>query len=294
VGKKTLGNIEAYAKERNLTMLDALGEMIQGTRMSAALKEFYADVCTWQETYQGRALLDVLQEVLEKSGYEEMLRMSGEDDRLDNIAELRQSIYEYQTDDEDATLHDYLQSVTLYAEAAEEESKEAVKLMTVHAAKGLEFPYVFLAQFNEGNFPSKKSRSEQEIEEERRVAYVALTRAERALFISENEGIRYGMNDNYPSRFLFDIPKEELNILVPLSEEYEMEAKSFARSQVGYRPKIETPDVLFNVGDRVENDYFGKGVIVMEREDKMMFRVKFDDLPQERFVLAKKLKLVEN
>jgi DNA helicase-2/ATP-dependent DNA helicase PcrA len=260
------------------------------TAMSAALKEFYANVKEWQETYQGRPILDVMQEVLEKSGYEEMLRLSGEDDRLDNIAELRQSIYEYQMDDEEATLKDYLQSVTLYAESAEEGSIDAVKLMTVHAAKGLEFPYVFLAQFNEGNFPSKKSRSEQEIEEERRVAYVALTRGELGLYISENEGIRYGMNDNYPSRFIFDIPKESLDIISPLSEEYEIEARAFARSAVGFSPKVETPEVLFNVGDVVTNEFFGRGVIVMEREDKMMFRVKFDGLPQERFIFANKLK----
>ena len=113
-----------------------------------------------------RPISELLADIMNKSGYEEALRTEGAQMRLDNLAELKQSVYEYETTcGEEAMLVDYLRHVALYTNTDIEDTKDRVKLMTVHAAKGLEFPYIFLVGMNEGIFPSKKSRTREAMEE---------------------------------------------------------------------------------------------------------------------------------
>ncbi len=110
--------------------------------------------------YDGRPVSEVLSALLNESGYERMLRTEGSQERLDNLAELKQSVYEYETTcGEESTLEHYLSHVALFTNADAGEQGDKVKLMTVHAAKGLEFPYVFLCGMNEGIFPSRKVRT---------------------------------------------------------------------------------------------------------------------------------------
>ena len=131
-----------------------------------------------------------------------MLRTEGSQERLDNLAELKQSIYEYETTcGEEVTLPHYLNHVALFTNADTGGPGDQVKLMTVHAAKGLEFPYVFLCSMNEGIFPSRKVRTLPGMEEERRLAFVALTRAERGLYLSEADGRNFDGSPRYPSRW---------------------------------------------------------------------------------------------
>lgn len=138
---------------------------------------------------EGRPVSEVLSAVLNESGYEMMLRTEGSQDRLDNLAELKQAVYEYETTcGEECTLEHYLAHVALFTNSDTGEVGDRVKLMTVHAAKGLEFPYVFLCGMNEGIFPSRKVRTRQGMEEERRLAFVAVTRAEKGLYLSEADG----------------------------------------------------------------------------------------------------------
>ena len=107
-----------------------------------------------------------------------MLRTEGSQERLDNVAELKQLVYAYETTcGEESRLTDYLAHVALFTKADADTQADRVRMMTVHAAKGLEFPHVFLCGMNEGIFPSRKVRTRQEMEEERRLAFVALTRA---------------------------------------------------------------------------------------------------------------------
>ena len=135
-----------------------------------------------------------------------MLRTEGSQERLDNLAELKQSVYEYETTcGEECTLEHYLAHVALFTNADAGDSSDRVKLMTVHTAKGLEFPHVFLCAMNEGLFPSKKIRTLPAMEEERRLAFVAMTRAEQGLYLSEAAGRNFDGTDRYPSRFLLDI-----------------------------------------------------------------------------------------
>ena len=127
---------------------------------------------------------EVLSAVLNESGYEKALRTEGSQERLDNLAELKQSVYDFETTcGEEVTLEHYLSHVALFTNSDVESAQDKVKLMTVHAAKGLEFPYVFLCQMNEGVFPSRKTSTAEGMEEERRLAFVAMTRAEKGLYL---------------------------------------------------------------------------------------------------------------
>lgn len=167
--------------------------------------------------------------VMAKSGYEEWLKQQGEDERLDNLATLKKHIVDYvDFQGEEVNLADFLYSVMLLTEAddADRDRKE-VQLMTIHCAKGLEFDYVFLVSVNEAIFPSRKSISANNIEEERRLMYVAMTRARKQLIISEAGGCIYmyvpgtlmhGQNstvmlERKPSRFLQEIQAEHYDEL---------------------------------------------------------------------------------
>lgn len=137
-----------------------------------------------------------------------MLRTEGSQERLDNLAELKQSVYEYETTcGEEATLEHYLTHVALFTNNDVESGKDQVRMMTVHSAKGLEFPYVFLCGMNEGIFPSRKTNTKQAMEEERRLAFVAVTRAKKGLFLSEAEGRNFDGSMRYPSRFCWILMK---------------------------------------------------------------------------------------
>ena len=154
---------------------------------------------------------ELLQDVLKRTGYEEYLRKEGDQERLDTIAELFYSIVSLENNnEEELTLEDYLQQIALYTEADRVDEKDSVKLMTIHVAKGLEFPYVFVCGLSEYIFPNTRSleeRKERALEEERRLAYVAMTRAMKELYLTESEGITRNGLKKYPSRFLFEMKK---------------------------------------------------------------------------------------
>lgn len=152
--------------------------MFSGTKA----KQFVDLIERFSHSYQGRPISEVLSDILDKSGYEKALRTEGSQERLDDLAELKQSIYEYETScGEESTMEHYLAHIALFSNGDVAEQGDKVKLMTVHAAKGLEFPYVFLCGMNEGIFPSRKVRTLPGMEEERRLARCADARGEGAL-----------------------------------------------------------------------------------------------------------------
>lgn len=157
------------------------------------------------------SISDLMDHVLRESGLTDMYRTEGDQDRLDNIAELMNSInyYESVNSESDYTLDTYLQDIALYTNTDYKNDGVTVKLMTIHQAKGLEFPYVFVCGLSEGIFPSHRTIRERKTngeEEERRLMYVAVTRAEKALFLTDSEGYNYNSGFNkYPSRFLTEI-----------------------------------------------------------------------------------------
>ena len=162
----------------------------------------------YRAIYDRMDLTDLLSGVLNESGYEAMLRLSGEEDRLDNLAELKQAIFDFERKaGEEVTLGNYLDHAALFTNMDQTEKASAVKLMTIHAAKGMEFPVVFLCGLSEGIFPGKRADTRERLEEERRLAYVAFTRAKDRLFLSDAAGSNYDSSSRCPSRFLHNAEK---------------------------------------------------------------------------------------
>ena len=184
LGQRRMAFLREYADKNACTLYEALRrtreeEIFRGTKAGKyiSLIEYYTALA------DGRPVSELLAAILHESGYEEMLRTEGSQERLDNLAELKQSIYEYETScGEECTLEHYLKHVALFTNADTAEAPDKIKLMTVHSAKGLEFPYVFLCAMNEGVFPGRKTVTLPGMEEERRLAFVAVTRAEKRLY----------------------------------------------------------------------------------------------------------------
>ena len=225
---------------------------------------------------------EVLSALLNESGYEKMLRTEGSQERLDNLAELKQSVYEYETTcGEEGTLEHYLAHVALFTNADTAEQGDKVRLMTVHAAKGLEFPYVFLCGRNEGIFPSRKVRTQQAMEEERRLAFVALTRAEKGLYLSEADGRNFDGTPRYPSRFLLDIDRNLLAFTRPPEEGLIRAARDYIGHSQTYLPETDG-NMAFSVGQRVKHILFGSGTVLDVDMDKGAHVVQFDEMETPR------------
>ena len=204
--------LEEHAAAHGSTLYESLKQTLDDPVFKGTKAESFVRLIErFSASYEGRPVSEVLSAILDESGYEAALRTEGSQERLDNLAELKQSVYEYETTcGEEATLTHYLAHVALFTNADISDPGDRVKLMTVHAAKGLEFPYVFLCGMNEGVFPSRKVRTLAGMEEERRLAFVAMTRAEKQLFLSEAEGRNLDNTPRYPSRFLLDIRQDLL------------------------------------------------------------------------------------
>ena len=155
--------------------------------------------------------------------------------------------------------------------------------MTVHAAKGLEFPYVFLCGMNEGVFPSKKTDTLQRMEEERRLAFVAMTRAEKGLYLTEAEGWNLDGSPRYPSRFVLDIDQSLLEYTRPPRESLIRDAREYIDSSYRYMPES-IENAVFSIGQRVNHAVFGPGVVVDVDMDKGAHVVRFDDMPTARAI----------
>lgn len=158
LGERRMKFIQEYAGENSCSLYEALcrnldQDIFKGTKAG----EFVQLIESFAANYQDRPVSEILSAVLDLSGYERMLRTEGNQERLDNLAELKQSVYEYETTcGEEAMLEHYLAHVALFSNSDAQPEHDKVKLMTVHTSKGLEFPYVFLCGMNEGIFPSQK------------------------------------------------------------------------------------------------------------------------------------------
>ncbi|MBQ3799093.1 MAG: ATP-binding domain-containing protein, partial [Treponema sp.] len=227
--------------------------------------------------------------LLDKSGYESFLRLEADQDRLDNLAEFKRAVNEAGLDD-DTTLESLLQHIALFTDLDREEGKSAVKLLTIHAAKGMEFPCTFVCGLNEGVFPSRKIQTPDDMEEERRIAYVAMTRAKDALFLSDSEG---RANDNlfkYPSRFIFDAGLENLELVNPRPDDLSKQA----RAVISYdEERLKNIRTLLAAGDRVRHPVFGEGTIQLVNAAASCYTVKFDNIATARSIqFAAKLERV--
>jgi DNA helicase-2/ATP-dependent DNA helicase PcrA len=216
---------------------------------------------------------ELLQKLLVDTGYENYVRESGEMDRLDNIAELLRSIVALEIDyGEPLTLATFLQDISLHRDVEEDAEKDNIRIMTAHTAKGLEFHTVIVAGMSEKTFPSARAleeRREEALEEERRLAYVAMTRAKKRLFITESEGFGFRGYAKTPSRFLFDIRDEYIKRIGEINEAILAE---HALQTIIRKPSAYTP---LEAGTKVKHKAFGEGVIEALDENTKTYTVRF-------------------
>ena len=286
MGQRRMAFLREWADEHECTLYEALEQTIDDEIFKRAkAKQLLALVERFRGQFEGRAVSDVMAAVLNESGYDRMLRTEGSQERLDNVAELKQSIYEFETTcGEEVTLEHYLSHVALLTNAdAMDGAADKVKLMTIHAAKGLEFKHVFLCSMSEGVLPSKKTRTREQMEEERRLAFVAMTRAEDGLYLTEAEGFTHKGTPRYPSRFLLDIDPECL-MFSHKPDQTALEAARAAYAANDQWIAGMSADVRFRQGSRVRHAVFGEGIVEEIDMQKRAYIVRFDGLDTTRAI----------
>lgn len=313
IGEKTLSGVRAIALEQNCSLFDVIenADKYVALQKSADTLKRFADVINYCTELAKNASLEVLvNQMLDRSGYRQMLIDAGEQekDRLENIEEFLTGVIEYQnnyTDDGNGTtpLSGFLEETALVADVDRyDETADAVVLMTVHSAKGLEFPYVFLPGMEDGIFPGMQSilASEAEVEEERRLAYVAITRAKKELFITYTvQRMLYGRTQfNPPSRFLKEIPEKLINEERSQAVENRDNASTFVKKKpqtldtltinIPARRPIVKNEALFDAGDRVLHPTFGEGDVISVKRmgADWLYEVIFDKVGTKKLMAS--------
>ncbi len=285
LGKRRMEFLQAWAEENHCSLYLALQknldtELFRGTKAAAFVRLVEDFSASWED----RPVSELLTALLHESGYEQMLRTEGSQERLDNLAELKQAIYEFETTcGEEAALPHYLAHVALYTNADLKDESDRVKLMTVHAAKGLEFPHVFLLGLNEGSFPSRKTGTLEGMEEERRLCFVAMTRAAKSLCLSEAEGRNFDGSPRYPSRFLLDVDERHLELTHPRPEGLIAEARAYIAALERNTPESLAASAL-PAGTRVRHAVFGTGTVEGIDAERGAHLIRFDGLPTPRAI----------
>lgn len=282
VGRTRIAAIKAYAAARGCTLYQALMDNLETDSFRRCkAKDYVRLIEKYRAIFDQMDLTDLLAGVLHESGYEQMLRTAGEEERLDNLAELKQAIFDFtRKAGETVTLGNYLDHAALFTNMDTGEKAQAVKLMTVHSAKGLEFPVVFVCGLSEGIFPGKRANTREKLEEERRLCYVAFTRARDRLFLSDAAGTGYDGSFRSPSRFLFNAEKENVDYVTPLDPD--LEEKTLRSIQETEDCASNIPKQSDLVGKRVTHQVFGPGTVIGIPRDGQGIIVQFDTIVTPR------------
>ncbi|MEX3715934.1 DNA helicase PcrA [Cytobacillus horneckiae] len=285
IGSGSIDKIANFAAMHDMTMFEAL-ESIEliglSPKITKSASEFRDLVKNYTQMQEYLSVTELVEEILDKSGYREMLKAEKSieaQSRLENLDEFLSVTKNFEDGSEDKSLVAFLTDLALVADIDklddDGEKADAVVLMTLHSAKGLEFPIVFLMGMEEGVFPHSRSLMEEaEMEEERRLAYVGITRAEKELYIT-NAQMRtlFGRtNMNLPSRFIKEIPEDLIEGVEPASSgrgNSPFGSSSHSRMQnrrkAVVRPSIESTggdDVSWAVGDKAVHGKWGTGTVV--------------------------------
>ena len=306
IGLTTINRIQESAASRGIGFYDALLglDLIPGVARGAAkLEGFVALIEYFKGVAETLSLSDLLQEVIDKTGYIESLEAEGKEEaetRIENIDELRSKVAVYEESrldqDEKPTLSGFLEEVALVADIDSlDEEQDYVVLMTLHSAKGLEFPHVYLAGMEDGLFPSYMtvtSDDREDMEEERRLCYVGITRAEQKLTMTSamRRMVRGETQYNKVSRFMKEIPLELLdngNRSLKMFEERQeipkqtaytqakqtFKAKAFSAAAPKQFAVSKEKGLDYGVGDRVRHMKFGEGIVTQITEGGRDFEV---------------------
>lgn len=275
IGKMKMEALARYAEEHRVPLFEALRvlcgtDLFKGTKA----KEFIAVMENLRRLTETLPVSELLQRILSDTGYELYIRESGDIERLDNVTELIRSVVAQETEfGEPLSLSAFLQNITLMRDSdAEEDKTDCVRIMTIHTSKGLEFDRVFLVGLTEGIFPSARSLEERKrdaLEEERRLCFVAVTRAKKQLYLTESEGFGVKGYSKVPSRFLSDIDESLLDCIGEIPDELKAEQ----RLQIKRFDKTEAE--VYKVGDQIRHKVFGEGMIEEVEEKTRTYYIRF-------------------
>ena len=321
IGNVSLNKVQSYAESMGMSFFEALedAEHVPGLgRASIKIQPFVTLIHELRLRLADMSLEELIEEILDRTGYSQELKEEDTDEakaRLENIDEFISKAVSYEEGEEHPTLSGFLEEVALVADIDSlEESDNRVLLMTLHSAKGLEFPYVFLAGMEDGLFPSYMSiaadNPTEEIEEERRLCYVGITRAmkELTLTCARVRMIRGENQYNNISRFIREIPPELLGkkSVVPPAPKVQAPPKDtpYQKAKEAFKTKTFDPNQFkvvkadsldYTVGDRVSHIKFGQGTVLEIADGGRDFEVKveFDNYGVKRmFASFAKLKKV--
>lgn len=280
-GKKRMEHLEALARAHGCSLFHALAHSSDDDFLYKRTEmESFVSTMTAMNAMDFRAPADDFEIIINNSGYEEWIKQSGEDERLENIASLKTYLNDFKKNqDDEVNLADFIANITLMTSMDENRPDAPVRLMTVHNAKGLEFDYVFVVSVNEAVFPSKKAINELNVEEERRLMYVAMTRARKQLFLSEAGGELQNRADpsarikRQPSRFLSEVRREDVIEIGGSSADCISRDQTSARNSSGDH---------MTVGERFFHKLLGHGVVREVREADGEYLVFYEKLGRER------------
>ena len=319
VGEKGIEKIIAFARENNLNLLDALSHIKDISGLTATgkekLSEMYDIIKELKDLSYSETASYIVETLLDKIKYIDYVKETYDDAdaRIENIEEFKNSILELENVVGVLRLSEYLENVSLVSATDDlEDEKDYIKLMTIHNSKGLEFPIVFLVGFENEIFPgARASFDEKEMEEERRLCYVALTRAEKKLYLSHT-AIRFVYGQDRlatPSIFLKEIPEKLLDVEVKKERLYfeddefsdTRHSEKFKRfekkkTEINTKNTIVIPDDVkevldtlgFKIGDKVKHKKFGLGVI-KKIDAKKIYVQYVDEIREMAIILADKL-----
>lgn len=292
IGAKTIEKIEAYARQNNMSILDAMDEVddiVSTTKTRESVKKFKLLISSLKALANVLPVSEFLDKVLENTNYRKLYLEENSienQSRLENIEELKSVVKEFELNSEDKTLSAFLQNATLSTDMDEKiKNDNYVSLMTIHSSKGLEFRAVFLVALEEDIFPSSRSiLEESKLEEERRLCYVAITRAKEKLFMTRSTmRLLYGKtNCNIISRFVGEIDtnfiesdnKDVIQKKIPEEKEsYSLYQKYVEKYKIINEKKKNDPQEL-SIGVKVSHKTFGIGTVVGKTGGK--FTIAFD------------------
>lgn len=298
IGATTMEHVAAYAEEQGISLFEALSstdEIPVTKRARTSLENFAAMIFDLLNDIEGKDVLSLIETVIKQTGYGDMLDKEAEHDpqgesRKENVGEFLSVAKDYMDSNPDGNLQDFLENVALVSDVDDFESSDSkVTLMTLHAAKGLEFPVVFLTGLDEGLFPHSRTLLDPaQVEEERRLAYVGITRAERQLYVTNAiTRTMYGRISAYmPSRFLAEIPPQLMEdyhrksampqsrtTAVPGKQRVSILTKPVASSL----PKKHAVTDTFAKGDKVRHKIWGIGTVldVIGEGPDMQMKIQF-------------------
>jgi DNA helicase-2/ATP-dependent DNA helicase PcrA len=271
IGDKTLDTLREASKRNNRSMYDEMkAERHFSGKMQSSLDKYCLMIEKWRAKAADSTLIQLLEMVANESGLKALLEENHEVDRLENIKELINDVETFSMNYPDSKLDEYLQMVSLYGDRSEIMGGDFVQLMTVHAAKGLEFDTVFVVGLSDGVFPNERAMSEghRGIEEERRLAYVAYTRARNKLYLTDSQG--FSMILGKPrtrSRFVDEVDEDHIEHIgvnfeyaVPKETKLKFTEKVFATSFPD--ETVKKPRVKIKKGDFVSHPQYGKGIVI--------------------------------